>query len=75
MLYSVCFSKIEIILCHIVFLVSVAADLRMAVRSSLYKKDTGGHEHDYGPESYDSDEDTYSKTCQTCNHTVSYEKM
>lgn len=50
-------------------------ELRMQVRSSLYKKNTGPHCHEYGAESYNSDEDTFSKTCKTCGHTVSYEKM
>ena len=47
----------------------------MAVRSSLWKKDTGPHEHEYGAETYNEEEDTYSKKCQTCDHIVTYEKM
>ncbi|CAM1319309.1 XPA (predicted) [Pycnogonum litorale] len=49
--------------------------LRMNVRSSLYKRDLEGHQHEYGPESYDSDDDMYSKVCKTCNHQLTYEKM
>ncbi len=45
------------------------------VRGSLYKKDISAHEHDYGEEVYDEDEDQYSRTCKTCNHVHSYEKM
>ncbi|KAL4228003.1 hypothetical protein ACF0H5_013441 [Mactra antiquata] len=50
-------------------------DLRLSVRSSLLKKDNVAHEHVYGEEMYDSDEDMYSKTCKTCKHTMTYEKM
>uniref|UniRef100_A0A8C2SVJ7 XPA, DNA damage recognition and repair factor n=1 Tax=Coturnix japonica TaxID=93934 RepID=A0A8C2SVJ7_COTJA len=37
-------------------------ELRRAVRSSLWKKTTSIHEHEYGPEE-NIDEDTYKKTC------------
>ncbi|XP_045216541.2 DNA repair protein complementing XP-A cells homolog [Mercenaria mercenaria] len=50
-------------------------DLRLAVRSSLLKKEKGLHQHEFGSESYDEDEDMYSKTCKTCNYTMTYEKM
>lgn len=50
-------------------------DLRLAVRSSLLKKEKGSHQHEFGAESYDQDEDMYSKTCKTCNYTMTYEKM
>ncbi|XP_060607680.1 DNA repair protein complementing XP-A cells homolog [Ruditapes philippinarum] len=50
-------------------------DLRLAVRSSLLKKEKGSHEHEFGEEIYDDDEDVYSKTCKTCNYTMTYEKM
>ncbi|XP_014666514.1 PREDICTED: DNA repair protein complementing XP-A cells homolog isoform X2 [Priapulus caudatus] len=49
--------------------------LRMEVRSSLYKKDTGPHQHEYGPESYDEADDIFSKTCKSCQYTLTYEKM
>jgi len=50
--------------------------LKMQVRGSLYKKvDISVHEHEYGEEVYDEDEDQYSRTCKTCNHVHSYEKM
>ena len=51
------------------------AELRLAVRSSLTKKEKEQHIHDFGQETYDEEEDTYSKTCKTCSHTVTYEKM
>ncbi|XP_071104555.1 DNA repair protein complementing XP-A cells homolog [Haliotis cracherodii] len=50
-------------------------ELRMAVRSSLWRKDSGSHEHDFGEETYDEDEDMYSKTCKSCGHVMTYEKM
>lgn len=50
-------------------------DLRLSVRSSLLKKDKGSHEHQFNEEVYDEEEDVYSKTCKTCNYTMTYEKM
>ncbi|KAM9367747.1 DNA repair protein complementing XP-A cells [Phaethornis superciliosus] len=49
-------------------------ELRRAVRSSLWKKGTSIHEHEYGPEE-NIDEDTYKKTCTVCGHELTYEKM
>ncbi|NWW59562.1 XPA protein, partial [Ifrita kowaldi] len=49
-------------------------ELRRAVRSSLWKKETSIHEHEYGPEE-NIDEDTYKKTCTVCGHELTYEKM
>lgn len=50
-------------------------ELRMTVRGSLWRKQTAMHEHTYGEETYDEEEETYSKTCTTCSHVMSYEKM
>ncbi|KAH9520159.1 hypothetical protein Btru_060145 [Bulinus truncatus] len=50
-------------------------ELRMSVRSSLWRKDLTGHQHEYGEEVYNESEDTFSKTCNTCGHIWSYEKM
>ncbi|XP_060072220.1 DNA repair protein complementing XP-A cells homolog [Ylistrum balloti] len=50
-------------------------ELRHAVRSSLVKKDRGPHIHEFGDEVYNEAEDEYSKTCQTCGHVSTYEKM
>lgn len=47
----------------------------MAVRSSLWRKEITGHEHSYGEESYNEGSDEYSKTCKTCGHVMTYEKM
>ncbi|XP_038207826.1 DNA repair protein complementing XP-A cells homolog [Zerene cesonia] len=48
--------------------------LRMDVRSSLYDRTRDLHEHDYGPERYDADNDVYERTC-ACGHVQTYEKM
>ncbi|XP_005101114.1 DNA repair protein complementing XP-A cells homolog [Aplysia californica] len=50
-------------------------ELRMSVRSSLWRKDLTGHQHEYDEEVYDEEEDSYSKTCTTCGHVWTYEKM
>lgn len=50
-------------------------DLRKAVRSSLWTKDTSSHEHTYGEETYNEETDMYSKTCTSCKYTLKYEKM
>ncbi|CAM9500544.1 unnamed protein product [Lampetra planeri] len=51
-------------------------ELRMAVRSSLYRKASAGHVHEYGPEQRDeADEDAYHRTCVQCGHRLAYEKM
>ncbi|KAL7856291.1 hypothetical protein AOLI_G00198950 [Acnodon oligacanthus] len=51
-------------------------ELRRAVRSSMYRKDTSAHQHDYGPEELvDEEEDQYRKVCKSCGHQLTYEKM
>ncbi|XP_035385825.1 DNA repair protein complementing XP-A cells isoform X1 [Electrophorus electricus] len=51
-------------------------ELRRAVRSSMFKRDTSVHQHDYGPEELlNEDEDQYRKVCATCGHQLTYEKM
>ena len=49
--------------------------LRMEVRSSLYRKNDDSHTHTYGEEIYNEENDTYVKTCTTCNHKIEFEKM
>ncbi|XP_078328572.1 DNA repair protein complementing XP-A cells homolog [Crassostrea virginica] len=49
-------------------------ELRLAVRSSLVRVSSGPHEHEYGPETYDEETDTYSVSCE-CGHVRNYEKM
>ncbi|XP_069782440.1 DNA repair protein complementing XP-A cells isoform X2 [Narcine bancroftii] len=49
-------------------------ELRRAVRSSLWKKQSAAHQHEYGPEVHVED-DVYKKTCATCGHQLTYEKM
>lgn len=54
----------------------VVSELRRAVRSSMWTKNTSAHQHQYGPEEVvDAEEDLYKKTCTTCGHELSYEKM
>lgn len=51
-------------------------ELRRAVRSSVWTKDTSVHQHQYGAEELlDAEEDLYKKTCSTCGHQLTYEKM
>ncbi|CAL1601753.1 unnamed protein product [Knipowitschia caucasica] len=51
-------------------------ELRRAVRSSVWTKDTSAHRHEYGPEEeVDPEEDLFKKTCTTCGHELTYEKM
>ncbi|XP_043256999.1 DNA repair protein complementing XP-A cells homolog [Colletes gigas] len=50
--------------------------LRMQVRSSLYDKTTKAtHTHEFGEDSYNEEDDTYTHTCTTCGYEETYEKM
>ncbi|XP_017113424.1 DNA repair protein complementing XP-A cells homolog [Drosophila elegans] len=50
--------------------------LRMEVRSSIYTKKTHAvHEHEFGPDTHNEEEDTYTHTCLTCPYSETYEKM
>lgn len=50
--------------------------LSMQVRSSLYKKSVGAHEHEYGDAvCINEDDDIYRRTCKTCGHNWEYEEM
>ncbi|XP_015187906.1 PREDICTED: DNA repair protein complementing XP-A cells homolog [Polistes dominula] len=50
--------------------------LRMQVRSSLYNKSTkADHVHEFGEETYNEDDDTYSHTCLSCGYDETFEKM
>ncbi|KAJ6653485.1 hypothetical protein lerEdw1_009157 [Lerista edwardsae] len=49
-------------------------ELRHAVRSSIWKRDTSIHQHEYGAEEMLED-DLYKKICTTCGHELVYEKM
>lgn len=50
--------------------------LRMEVRSSIYTKKTKGvHEHEFGPDTYNEEEDNYTHSCLSCPYTETYEKM
>lgn len=56
-------------------------ELRRAVRTSTWKRDSSQHVHHFpgateeGGEVYDEKTDTWTKTCKTCGHKVTYEKM
>uniref|UniRef100_A0A182MIZ7 XPA C-terminal domain-containing protein n=1 Tax=Anopheles culicifacies TaxID=139723 RepID=A0A182MIZ7_9DIPT len=50
--------------------------LRMDVRSSLYDKTVQVHIHSYGDsEVYNAVDDNYTRTCESCGHSETYEKM
>ncbi|XP_030369025.1 DNA repair protein complementing XP-A cells homolog [Scaptodrosophila lebanonensis] len=50
--------------------------LRMEVRSSVYtKKTTELHVHEFGPETYNEEEDNYTHACVSCPYTETFEKM
>jgi len=49
--------------------------LRMAVRSSIYVKQTASHQHVFGPEAFDEKKDIYYRCCNVCDHKQVYEKM
>lgn len=50
--------------------------LRMEMRSSLYDRTSKGpHTHEYGEETYNEADDTYSHTCEECGFVETYEKM
>nr|SVE73963.1 EOG090X0KP6 [Daphnia atkinsoni] len=49
-------------------------NLRMAVRSSVYKKETAGHHHVFGEEKFDAERDLYYRKCSTCSFQQEYEK-
>jgi hypothetical protein len=49
--------------------------LRMSVRSSLYDHTNKSHQHQFGPETYNESDDTYTHACTTCTFTETFEKM
>lgn len=50
--------------------------LRMEMRSSLYDRTSKGpHTHEYGKETYNEADDTYSHKCEECGFIETYEKM
>lgn len=52
------------------------AALKMSIRSSLYTRAlTESHTHEFGEETYNSDDDTYSHFCVSCDYKETYEKM
>lgn len=69
-----CMIWVSFLLNWVLRTLSLITELRLAVRSSLVKVNSGPHEHEYGPESYDEESDTYSVSCD-CGHVRTYEKM
>lgn len=50
--------------------------LRMDMRSSLYsKKVKVAHTHEFGPEVYNEEDDTYTHSCTSCEYSETFEKM
>ncbi|KAK9889096.1 hypothetical protein WA026_004369 [Henosepilachna vigintioctopunctata] len=50
--------------------------LRMNMRSSLYDRTTtASHTHNFGPESYNEQDDTYTHKCLSCTYVETFEKM
>ena len=45
------------------------------MRSSVYKKQTTSHQHEFGAEQFDADKDVYYRVCSTCSYQQEYEKM
>ncbi|ENN81137.1 hypothetical protein D910_01965 [Dendroctonus ponderosae] len=51
-------------------------ELRMSMRSSLYDRTRGAaHSHEFGPEEYNQEDDTYTRKCNTCAYEETFEKM
>ncbi|XP_065833696.1 DNA repair protein complementing XP-A cells-like [Oscarella lobularis] len=50
-------------------------ELRRAVRTSLWQKKTGSHEHEFDDEIHNEEDDTWTKTCTLCDFSLTYEKM
>lgn len=51
-------------------------ELRMSMRSSLYDRtSSASHTHEFGPETYNESDDTYTHTCLTCKYVETFEKM
>lgn len=51
-------------------------ELRMNMRSSIYNRTSVGvHTHGFGEETYNEDNDTYSRKCTTCPYQETFEKM
>lgn len=51
-------------------------ELRKGMRSSLFDRTKAGkHTHDFGPETYNEEDDTYNRKCTTCPYEETFEKM
>lgn len=48
----------------------------MSMRSSLYDRtSSSSHTHEFGPETYNEEDDTYTRNCLTCPYEETFEKM
>ena len=71
--YVKSFSVYQTFLFHLFF---HTTELRRAVRTSTWKKDTSRHEHEFAEEEvYNEETDEWTKTCKTCGYQLTYEKM
>lgn len=51
-------------------------ELRKGMRSSLYDRTSvGKHTHEFGPETYNEEDDTYHRKCTSCPYEETFEKM
>ncbi|KAL1492947.1 hypothetical protein ABEB36_011108 [Hypothenemus hampei] len=51
-------------------------ELRMNMRSSMYDRTSAAsHTHDFGPEIYNEESDSYTRKCTTCPYEETFEKM
>jgi len=74
--YTDCRLALGVHKCTTIVLSSVCiAALRMAVQATQPSKAHKTHKHEFGPETYDKVSDQYTKTCTTCSHSVTFEKM
>lgn len=61
------------LLCFHLYLLS-PLDLRKAVYTPSSRQQQV-HVHSYSEEQYNSSDDTWTKTCQECGHSITFEKL
>jgi len=49
--------------------------LRLAIQATQPTKSHKVHKHEFGAETYNEEDELYTKSCTVCGHTVSFEKM
>lgn len=50
-------------------------ELKVQTRSSLFMKTHIAHEHSYGPEVHDTENNVYFKQCTICNYLTTFERL